>query len=946
LKQDFAKCQHLEERKTLHSRQRRRKKMKRKLALLLAAAMTLSMLPMNMFASSSNYLTKNITGTGNKTVFVESGVWSNGPTNNLDGKTIEIAGNNDIEFVTQGGYLEIEPKSNIPANSVIKVQLENAKWFFRDDVNKNKWSGNVTKSALQWAIGGVLAPGDPGTALGSIPADAAFKLKRTYADATTTSEYDGSTYYRYADYVYTPLASPPVDTNSTLVGYTDAHKNGANVILYTLKVSVDDSVATIEFPNGVNYKAGTIEAAGGDMASTDRFRIPIVARTTSDDDVKILITDTNNSGISTGTWVIGASSTGTTRTYVEDPKTARDEFPINMLIIKENRVASMGSGTIEISAPSGFYFNRSMMPDQLRAYAENFDYGTMSSQAYDGPIPSTTDGVDVQIGFKQLNNKEIDYSVIQVRFNTLTQYKSSRIPGTIYLMDKDLNEKDHSNTFKVYAEDNAAYGDINLRIKNLSSSDIVTDQTFVGGTRKDWSIEFKTIKTVPTLVNGRYEDVDAANANDDDHLAARISFKELIPSAWWLGRETRFELPEGVKFRKVEITKTDKLNANDKSELEKEPYMNTGKRVGKVTLDGEVLKLNNLSMGNVADKALLEMDLWLSIESGFEGDITLTATGPGVPDDLDPIVIAKAISPVQIKTTVSDVKIGYQYYPVADIELIENEAGMLQKGKQVWLSITDNISTDMYFTDGFKHEVTDGNLKIKNVKTSGGTIRFDIDGESSTASTVKFSNLQLKIDRTVPETQVPYNVLAWGPNIAPNSDDFDYTSLDSDPVTKAYKDNDQHTKRGIEAPYVRVVTSASGASGVLSSVVNITAGSTTAYVNGEQVTIDPAPFIDNSGRTQVPVRMISKILGVSEDDIIWSDTDRTVTIDIKGSTRTVQFSIGSDIYLLNGAQVRMDTSAQIVNGRTFVPFRAMGEALGVRVGWDDATRTATYNAAE
>lgn len=42
--------------------------------------------------------------------------------------------------------------------------------------------------------------------------------------------------------------------------------------------------------------------------------------------------------------------------------------------------------------------------------------------------------------------------------------------------------------------------------------------------------------------------------------------------------------------------------------------------------------------------------------------------------------------------------------------------------------------------------------------------------------------------------------------------------------------------------------------------------------------------------------------------------------------------------VVNGASVASDVPPQIVNGRTMVPVRFVGEALGLAVSWDDATR--------
>jgi hypothetical protein len=141
------------------------------------------------------------------------------------------------------------------------------------------------------------------------------------------------------------------------------------------------------------------------------------------------------------------------------------------------------------------------------------------------------------------------------------------------------------------------------------------------------------------------------------------------------------------------------------------------------------------------------MRLWISIESGVEGDITLTAEGSALRDHTfdvqatPPLVIATAVSPVTIHTDTTNLRIGYQFQTVHDIEIRETEAGMLQAGKNVRVSVTDFISEDITFTPGFRVSVGDGgDLRIRNLRTldtgnafssnligSGlGTIAFDI----------------------------------------------------------------------------------------------------------------------------------------------------------------------------------------------------------------------------
>jgi len=52
-------------------------------------------------------------------------------------------------------------------------------------------------------------------------------------------------------------------------------------------------------------------------------------------------------------------------------------------------------------------------------------------------------------------------------------------------------------------------------------------------------------------------------------------------------------------------------------------------------------------------------------------------------------------------------------------------------------------------------------------------------------------------------------------------------------------------------------------------------------------------------------------------------------------------TIGSTYPTVNGQVVAIDQPGVIVDGRTLVPLRFVGESLGVTVNWDGPTRTVT-----
>ncbi|HNX29711.1 MAG TPA: stalk domain-containing protein [Syntrophomonadaceae bacterium] len=69
----------------------------------------------------------------------------------------------------------------------------------------------------------------------------------------------------------------------------------------------------------------------------------------------------------------------------------------------------------------------------------------------------------------------------------------------------------------------------------------------------------------------------------------------------------------------------------------------------------------------------------------------------------------------------------------------------------------------------------------------------------------------------------------------------------------------------------------------------------------------------------------------------WNQDTRTVTAVKSGTTVVLQ--IGSSASMVNGQVKQLDVPAQIINGRTLVPLRFISEAFGAVVNWDSASQT-------
>ncbi|MBQ4150826.1 MAG: hypothetical protein IJC81_03365 [Clostridia bacterium] len=137
-----------------------------------------------------------------------------------------------------------------------------------------------------------------------------------------------------------------------------------------------------------------------------------------------------------------------------------------------------------------------------------------------------------------------------------------------------------------------------------------------------------------------------------------------------------------------------------------------------------------------------------------------------------------------------------------------------------------------------------------------------------------------------------------------------------------------------------ISTFADGASAAKTEV-KLTIGSKTAYVNGKAETLDAAP-INRNNRTLLPVRFLANTFGVPNEGIKWDAATRTATLT--NSEVTIVVKIDAPSMTVNGKTVALDSPAIIENNRTYLPVRAIANALGVsndNIKWDAATSTAT-----
>ena len=115
-------------------------------------------------------------------------------------------------------------------------------------------------------------------------------------------------------------------------------------------------------------------------------------------------------------------------------------------------------------------------------------------------------------------------------------------------------------------------------------------------------------------------------------------------------------------------------------------------------------------------------------------------------------------------------------------------------------------------------------------------------------------------------------------------------------------------------------------------------GETTYTINGHEEEMDISPYIVD-GRTMVPVRFVAEAFGLEAD---WGPRDeRTQWVSFENEAIRIELEIGSPLIHLDfrdvvdppPSTITSDVEAQIIDGRTYLPLRVIGEIFGAAFDW-------------
>jgi len=390
--------------------------------------------------------------------------------------------------------------------------------------------------------------------------------------------------------------------------------------------------------------------------------------------------------------------------------------------------------------------------------------------------------------------------------------------------------------------------------------------------------------------------------------------------------------------------------------------------------DGRSVSINGLQPNDTVNRRFwLEATFFLSTDVNSDDPVyvTLAQRGPGMAGfDYDfvypsaTIQLANVDMLFEIDSEPTNIPHRAQRIDVEDVVVTELVSGALRQDRQVEIAIAElgvpTTRTDVGFNPINNNNVTTtGGLAVGVLPRPLGAhaIRMNVNSTSSrtTPGTLTLSDLDVFVNQAVPVGT--YGVVARGNAILDN----DAAELNRrlgggiNPSAPMYR---RYGFGGLLfEPFMNItMPGAYGTGGgavVDPSVARVTARQNSAFVEIDDRVVtmtnvngQATPMFHYAGTNFFPMRGIAQVYG-SEHAVAWTfltpANDRTVDwapgveveVTINLGSRTIVFTTGSTTFTVNGIANTMPAgqTPRNVAGTVFIPFAALGHALGVPVSW-------------
>lgn len=438
------------------------------------------------------------------------------------------------------------------------------------------------------------------------------------------------------------------------------------------------------------------------------------------------------------------------------------------------------------------------------------------------------------------------------------------------------------------------------------SGDILVDY---GGTNPGVSPAALTVAKYGTSGTDSSQETTAdITAGRSDQKIGQFSIQEKIPGDLIPGRTITLTLPDGAKWKTAPTVARQSGDGTIELANPASPFNSDGRKVNYRVAATSTAASYYIFKNGIVDLSLENPDT-LDITIGGSSGLTGTVT------------VANIMQPLGLAAEKTSVKLGALDQEIGDITITEQVAGALRardaSGNRVALTL--RLPSGVTFSQMPELAVSDGNISLAisqaGLDSGGALLTIPVNQSSSVPSTITVSGILLTLDRSLPDGDIKLRI--GGAAIAQTADTFT---------------NDRNE--------VDLVIASTGAAGEAGATAVFIVDQASYTLNGQSVAMDVAPYIKND-RTMIPLRFAANALGIDDDNILWDDGTKTVTV-IKGS-RVVRMQLDKNELQINGVTVAIDAAPEIFSSRTMLPIRALGTALGATLQWDEAGRSVTIN---
>ena len=684
--------------------------------------------------------------------------------------------------------------------------------------------------------------------------------------------------------------------------------------------STDDSAATVVYERQSDTVL-RVNVTNVDKDDIINFTLPIKA---TGGDVSVALTgEGSSSTISQGNYKLLSTGEKAASLSVGDLNAFYDNGTLSDITLKETFLNSFGAKDMIIKIKledTDFEFLKSSNVTIEGSYGFNFKYTVADSTKVQFDIDDDDKSVAylwlskdlagsaksqgrIKITGIEVDSDEKDLTLGDLLADITTVdslSKSETLSGTAYTGGADL-DKDYTDTAVAKIANYGAY----VKMKDEKAIDVVAG--------RDEEVTFEVIESVDdvfvgsrTITLGLKDDKDAT---DKSFFMISDAQKD-TPLKELLNNDDSRKVVEKIEY----VWKDDADLKADSYWAKKGMYRATAIKVTlKDKKDGDT---DGLNKNDSIDKFKIKTKVYVPVGQQDKKTIEITGEVRGV-DEFKSATAVNVIDPFDVTFDQTTFKVGLQDQLAGKIAVAEKDKEMLMKGDLILNIVNGSKKTDGIVIEDKGDLTVTGDLKKADLGTDGTQAdKITLKRQSKAASTLTIENMEVTVDRTIPEGF--YDLKLSGSAI----DEYDGSYTVDDYIV-------------IGTPNTQDISATNGlAKGTATFVI----GESKYTLNGVEATMDAASYIQDPGYTMVPVRYVAEAFGVAKSDILFGNG----AVTIIAGNRTVQLTNGSNIAVVNGASVAMSTKVVIKDNRTYAPIGEIAKILGIASTWDNTAKTATF----